>query len=441
MNKLYALNKNGAAERLTRPRFVNHSGMLSAWQRSARVAICASAQFRHARVRIAALASLGVLLAATLGTGCNMDTADGKDDAAGGSSAAGGSKVSSGTSAAGGTRVQGGDDSTKGASAGGSSNGNDGAAGRNAAAGGSAATHAGGSSDATQGHAGGGTSGTGLRADGGSDSGAATPAAGGSKAPSGGTPDGGAKDTNTSARDGGTKDSAPAVDGSRASAEAGTSAGACGERPTGSILPFVTGYRWTYDVTDAEDGTTTEKTTEIQDKEAVGYGDSKDALVHKVLTTKKSGTDKTLSWQELVGDSVVRYREDSYSKKDGSLTETDYWTPYRLHADGTAAHTVNGATWTDAYAETKMPVGEATEGPEQTSDKWMVVSDYECIDVPAGTGPNGPIAAGKFAAVKFDKTTPKGKTKSYWYVRGIGKVREVSAEQTEQLTGFTLTAK
>jgi hypothetical protein len=376
---------------------------------------------------------LAALVVAALSAGCNMDTPTDPGDAAGGSSAAGGSKVSSESTSAGGSRTPNG--TTRDTNS----------AGEGAARGGGAPT------DDEPTPAGDGEADASSPAGGHRDAGA-----GGSRAPnvdsgtaghgeataghsnSGGRGTGGSRIT-----DAGAADRHHAEDSGQPSADSSPnpSPGACGERPSGSILPFVTGYRWTYTVTDAEDGTTTEKTTEVQGTEPVGYGDAKDLVVHRVLTTKKSGTDKTVSWQEVLGDSVMRYREDAYSKKDGSLTETDFWTPYRLHADGSPAHTVAGAEWADTYQETKMPVGEAVEGPTQTTDKWTVASDYDCIDVPAGTGPNGPMAAGRYAAVKFDKVTPKGKTKSYWYVRGIGKIREVGSEQTEQLIGFSLTAQ
>ncbi len=241
----------------------------------------------------------------------------------------------------------------------------------------------------------------------------------------------------------------PAASGSTGGGSSSASAGGAGSEttveddtcdnpPTGFIMPFAEGNSWTYAVTDKEESTTTTKTTEVQGLAAVGVGDNADLQVNKVLTKKKDGTDKTESWQGVVGDALVRYREDAF-QSGATLDETQFWKPHKLHADGSAEHTAAGKNWTDGYYETKIPVDGQKSENVWNADAWSVVSSCELIAVPAGKGPNGSvIPARKRAGIRFKKYSGSGNEKQYVYVRGVGKVLEDSDSQTEKLTGFTL---
>jgi hypothetical protein len=60
-----------------------------------------------------------------------------------------------------------------------------------------------------------------------------------------------------------------------------------------------------------------------------------------------------------------------------------------------------------------------------STDAWKVVAIGEMVTVPAGT----------FSAVVIEKVGGTS-TKRYWFARGVGKVREQSGSQIEELTGY-----
>jgi hypothetical protein len=212
------------------------------------------------------------------------------------------------------------------------------------------------------------------------------------------------------------------------SEDPGQTAGAGGDGPTvlrGPLLPFAVGNAWTYQVTEDTDVST--KVTTIGEKEPVGgEGSNAEVEAYKVTTSKKSGTDHTDSWQAPDGDRVLRYREQSFSASTGDLELEEYWEPYKLHVDGTADHLVEGASWLEEYDETKLPVGD-TESHSTRRDRWTVRSLAETVTVPAGT----------FDAVVFQKVGADS-LKTYWYVPGVGKVKETGG-QTEELMEYELT--
>ena len=196
-------------------------------------------------------------------------------------------------------------------------------------------------------------------------------------------------------------------------------------RPPGALLPWKTGNSWTYRVTD--DGEISTKVTTIGDLEAVGgTGPHQAEMAYKVVTKKGvDGTDQTISWQNLTGDKVIRYREQSFSASSGMLELEEHWDPYKLHIDGSAEHTVTGASWIERYSETKLPVGGAPTTNEQR-DPWSCDVSNESVTVPAGT----------FDAVIVRKAGSSS-LKTYWYVPGVGKVKETGG-QIEELLSFSL---
>jgi hypothetical protein len=144
------------------------------------------------------------------------------------------------------------------------------------------------------------------------------------------------------------------------------------------------------------------------------------------VVTAKGAMDQTISWQAPMGESVVRYREQSYSASTGELELEEYWDPYKLHIDGTAEHRVGNAKWLVIYQETKLPVGKTAETHE-AHDLWTILSACESVTVPAGT----------FTAVSIQKVSATGgSTKTYWYMPGVGKVKE-SGGQLEELVSYT----
>jgi hypothetical protein len=192
------------------------------------------------------------------------------------------------------------------------------------------------------------------------------------------------------------------------------------------LLPWAVGNTWTYRVT--EDGAVSDKTTTVMEKTTVGGdGPLKDTEAYFVVTKKGADQkDKTESYQApdpMEPDRVLRYRELSYGAMTGLLQLEEYWVPPRIHADGSQ---LSKQSWVDAYTEFKLPAGEQPSPGAETHDLWVVLSTDEAIDTPSG----------HFAhAVHLQKTG--GSVKEYWYVRGVGKVRETGG-QTEELVSYHL---
>ena len=202
-------------------------------------------------------------------------------------------------------------------------------------------------------------------------------------------------------------------------------AGGEGAGIDGPLLPWAVGNVWTYRVT--EDGAVSTKVTTITEQQPVGgEGPNAELDAYKVITTKKNGTDHTDSWQAPDGDRVLRYREQSFSASTGDLELEEYWEPHKLHVDWSPEHLVEGASWLEEYEETKLPVGDTTSQSTRR-DRWTVKAVADSVTVPAGTFEN---------AVVFQKIG-SDTLKTYWYVPGVGKVKETGG-QTEELMEYEL---
>jgi hypothetical protein len=221
------------------------------------------------------------------------------------------------------------------------------------------------------------------------------------------------------------------VDPSDQPGAGGDGSGGAGSEPLpdGPILPWAVGNSWTYRVT--KDGDVALKTTTIGDLEEVG-GDGPNAGVMAYHVTTAKGTDlndHTESWQAPSEDEperIVRLREQSFDVSSGDLELDEYWEPEKLHVDGTAAHTVKGASWLESYEETKLAVGSSPT-THDVRERWTVIDDDETIEVPAGT----------FEHVIHLQKVGGSSAKEYWYARKIGKLKELGT-QTEELTEASL---
>jgi hypothetical protein len=210
----------------------------------------------------------------------------------------------------------------------------------------------------------------------------------------------------------------------------GGAAGASNIEPEGPLLPWAVGNNWTYQVTDTA-GVVTEKTTTIGDEEEVGgEGPNASLLAFHVVTSKGAGgNDRTESWQAPSPDNpdrIVRYRELSYGAVTGNLELEEHWEPEKLHVDGSADRIVAGASWLESYSETKLPVGLAMT-THAVRERWTVVADDETLEVPAGT----------FDHVLHLQKAGGNATKEYWYVHGVGKLKETGT-QTEELVDYVI---
>lgn len=206
------------------------------------------------------------------------------------------------------------------------------------------------------------------------------------------------------------------------------SGGAPSGLPEGPLLPWAVGNNWTYRVT--QDGVVSVKTTSIGALEVVG-GDGPNAELMANHVTTAKGTDledHTESWQAPSSDDpdrIVRFREQSFNATSGALSMEAHWEPEKLHVDSSAAHTVTGASWLEIYAETKLALG-LTPTTREARERWTVIDDDETLEVPAG----------RFEHVIHLQKVGSS-TKQYWYLRGVGKLKETGT-QTEELTEYEL---
>ena len=234
--------------------------------------------------------------------------------------------------------------------------------------------------------------------------------------------------------DGGT----PSSGGSDAQAGATNESGAAGagvagapqvELPEGPLLPWAVGNTWTYQVTKGV--AVSQKTMTIGEVEEVGgTGPNATKLANHMTTVKGADeNDHTESWQapdENHPDRIVRYREQSFATPNGALELEERWAPSKLHIDGSAEHTAAGASWLEKYSETKLAVG-LPPTTHAVSETWTVLSNDETITVPAGS----------FEHAIHLKKVGDGSSKEYWYLRGVGKLKETGA-QTEELVDYQL---
>ena len=211
--------------------------------------------------------------------------------------------------------------------------------------------------------------------------------------------------------------------------DASGGAGGSGAVPEGPLLPWAVGNNWTYNVDKA--GVVSQKTTTIGALEAVGGdGPNAAAMAYHVTTAKGADlNDHTESWQTPRSDNperIVRYREQAFNATSGKLTDDTYWDPEKLHIDGSAEHSVAGKSWLESYAETKLTVGQAPT-THDVRERWTVVEDDATLEVPAGS----------FEHVIHFQKIGSSNTKDYWYLRGVGKLKETGS-QTEELTAYQL---
>jgi hypothetical protein len=189
-----------------------------------------------------------------------------------------------------------------------------------------------------------------------------------------------------------------------------------------SLLPFKEGNRWTYRVAGGT-GMSMKVTTVGPLEKVGGMGPNKDKMAFKVTTMK--GSDKTVSWQAVEGTSVLRYREVAYSAMTGMAELEEHWVPSKLHIHSAPEFKKAGHKWVEMYQETKTMTGMAPV-TDTAADNWSVDGVDVSVTVPAGT----------FKAVVFVKASPSGQ-KTYWYVPGVGKVKETGG-QTEELASFEI---
>lgn len=191
------------------------------------------------------------------------------------------------------------------------------------------------------------------------------------------------------------------------------------------LLPFKEGNRWVYKVT--EGSTVEQKVNLVGPAEPVGgVGPFKDEIAFKCITEKQGGEDETISWQRPEGERVVRYREQSFHAGSGGLELEETWSPAKLRVDGSPERTKADAIWYEDFEETKLPADD-DPSVSMKRDRWTVKAVGQTLTVPAGTF-DDVIVIEKFGAESL---------KTYYYKRGVGKLKETGG-QTEELVSYDL---
>ena len=191
----------------------------------------------------------------------------------------------------------------------------------------------------------------------------------------------------------------------------------------GRYMPLATGNRWTYEITDRTTGAVTTKVQEVGPLETLD-GDKAGIEAFRLTTQKPGGT--VVSWQQDTGDAVLRHRE--LDMAGGSQSDEAYQ-PYKLRLDEIPEHLTPGATWNESYDEQitdPVTMEIVTTGK---TESWSV----EAVDEVVST------AAGDFCTVRLRKistATIGGSDKTYWFARGVGKIREDGGDRVEELSAY-----
>jgi hypothetical protein len=194
-------------------------------------------------------------------------------------------------------------------------------------------------------------------------------------------------------------------------------------------LPLAVGAQWTYSVVEPGVGTGT-KTNTVEAQETMSG--AKAGVTAFRVRTVKTGEGDHVSWQEVAGDRVLRHREVTHTTA-GTAQIEELYLPSRVRVDQTAPHAGAGASWTESYTErTSSLVTQTTPVEVAKTETWTVLAAAEVVTVPAGS----------FTTLKVRKVSTAdgaaGSDKTYWYARGVGKVKEVGAGRTEELSSCLL---
>jgi hypothetical protein len=192
---------------------------------------------------------------------------------------------------------------------------------------------------------------------------------------------------------------------------------------SGPYQPLPIGSTWTYNVNDQ--GIIYQKNSSVEALEDMG-GQAAGIMGYRVRETVKSAIQ--LTWYEQTATDVRRHH-DQLSDDTGRQLSDEWYAPYLLRVDESPDHLQAGATWSIDYTHTKTTSSKPTTTTNQV-ENWKV----DGVDVYTNT------KAGIFNALRVTRTdTVDGSTKTQWFVRGVGKVRELTgAGHFEELTAYTI---
>lgn len=182
-------------------------------------------------------------------------------------------------------------------------------------------------------------------------------------------------------------------------------------------LPYQVGYQWNYRVTDLgnPDVTTKNQVLTMEDDPDLGS---------VIVQTTTKATGSTVSALKREADSVLRLRQEDRDEL-GALERTTVYAPGQNRLDEAPANLVVGAEWDDIYTVTVTDaVGNPVSTGERT-DHWEVLGiDVDC---------SSPLGDFSCLHVRRQRIAGGVSDKQFFYAKGIGKVKEVNANQVEEL--------
>jgi hypothetical protein len=193
-------------------------------------------------------------------------------------------------------------------------------------------------------------------------------------------------------------------------------------------LPLSVGARWGWRVSDAATGATGMTQSWIEALDTL-TGTKAGITAFRVRSTTLTGG--TLNWQQDIGTTVVRHREQFFDLT-GAVKSSFEMAPSQLRLDETPAHLTGGATWKENITLTRtLPGGAPVTAAVVVT--WTVDAVGESVTVPAGT----------FSCLRVHRVEPPsaadptGGDNVFWFARGVGKVKE-TGPQLHELLGYSI---
>ncbi len=204
-------------------------------------------------------------------------------------------------------------------------------------------------------------------------------------------------------------------------ADGGTEADASDQSPCGfenRYLPYQPGYKWTYRVTNLANPEVTTKTQELTTETDADLGEV-------IVQTTSKGTGTTVSALKRVDEAIVRLRQEDHDSL-GALERTTVYDPGQTRLDEADARFTMGA-WDDVYTVTVTDeLGAPVPGSSgERTDHWEILG----VGVPCSS----PLGEFSCLHIRRQRTVGGVSDKQFFFALGIGKVKEVNANQVEEL--------
>ena len=150
-------------------------------------------------------------------------------------------------------------------------------------------------------------------------------------------------------------------------------------------------------------------------------------------TPGANGTDTTVGWRYSVDGVVLNYREQGYQVGTNMMTKDVWFQPARIRFDETPAHLMANAMWSETFTELTTLMGVTTMQMKTVNWKVLAVGETVMVTVSGGQ----PKVYMNTLKLTHSNSMGMADAKTYWYARGIGKVKEIGG-QSEELIDYTL---